>query len=99
MPNRLGPLSFGGARNHRRHRKRPEALVLSAGTNPVSTTTCPKCGSERPAGDALVLCPKCLLAEGVAGAEMLTGSGEQTLAVPAANVVLAPGQLPFRALG
>src|SRR5438128_12088578 len=43
--------------------------------------------------------PKCLLAEGVAGAETLTVSGEQTLAVPAANVVLAPGQLPFRALG
>jgi hypothetical protein len=63
----------------------------------MSANTCPKCGGERPPGEALVLCPKCLLAEGVAGAERLTD--EQTLAVPAANVMLAPGQLPFRALG
>ncbi len=44
-----------------------------------------------------MLCPECLLAEGVTGAETL--AEEQTLAVPAANVVLAPGQLPFRVLG
>ena len=60
----------------------------------MNTPTCPKCGGELPVGVPLVLCPKCLLAEGVEGAETLSVSGEQTLAVPASDVVLAPGQLP-----